>query len=271
MSQQRYNKNSLHNDLDPDFDLDSYIHEKSNEGPSYNGPEQFDKNRGNSFLKNAGIILVSSIIILLYWNWSPKQTFMNIFGLDEGQQTAQAQTIPAPPPPPTTQNSGLAAAEQAELERAIETEIQRELANAFGPEQQRAMQEAFAELSTELSAVFQSEEFQQLQLQGLQAATQALQNLDQAQFNQDEQKRIEEALAGLEEAGIIMGSDNATGLSFSEYRAELGLEEPLDGEQIANALSLYINEVPLDFIRAQQEQDPDITFTQILNNYNQEG
>lgn len=264
---------------DPDFDLDSYIREKANEEPSFQDESQYNENTGGSFLKNVSIIVFSAIMILLYFNnWSPKQVLSNVFGFDGFQQTAQTQDIPPVPLPPTPQETEptaaeqeIAAAELSELERVLQEELQQELNNSMGPEQQQALEEAFAQLSEQMATLFESEEFQQIQVQGFQAAAEALQNLEIQGISGTDQRAIEEAIQSLEEAGISMSSENALGMSFSEYRNEIVGSGELGEDQVINLLDLYFAEVPVEYIKEQQEMNSEITYQEILEKFNQEG
>ncbi|GAB5408613.1 MAG: hypothetical protein BalsKO_09780 [Balneolaceae bacterium] len=75
------------------FDLDNYINEKSN--PEVDSSSQpVDLEKKSSWLKNSVLIFGLALITLLYFNnWSPKQVYGNIFGIEESQTGSEGPVI----------------------------------------------------------------------------------------------------------------------------------------------------------------------------------
>ncbi|MEO9886927.1 MAG: hypothetical protein ABJR05_06180 [Balneola sp.] len=92
MSEQRFKNELRGSQNDPDFDLDSYLDEKSQSEQEKIEPDK-KQSTLSAFLKNSFLVIGLATFALLYFNdWSPKKIYANIFGVEE----FQSQPIPSP-------------------------------------------------------------------------------------------------------------------------------------------------------------------------------
>lgn len=229
MSSQRF-RNELRGDQDdPDFDLDSYIHEKSHSGEQFEAQTN-NSSKGSSFLKNTFLVVGLSLFALLYFNdWSPKLVYGNIFGVEEYQQ----QSVAPEPILPVTANSEpdvvIADIDPAGTNDIVVTQGLENLARLEALEALESL-EGLAELEN-LAVLEGLEELVKL------SALEALSNLENPSFIQVENNSIEFPA------------------SLEDYKTQLNeaaLTDKFDTETVAN---LFDAEVPVPVLKTLNDND----------------
>ncbi len=110
MNQREKNKGrAFGNDKDPNFDLDSYIEEKSREGQAQQqAPEELPKDENYRTRNSIAIVVVAALMFLWAFDWSPGNAYNFFFGSDEnaavvsetGSGVGVGVTTPPVPPMP---------------------------------------------------------------------------------------------------------------------------------------------------------------------------
>jgi hypothetical protein len=288
---ERYSKR---NQSDPNFDLDSYIREKSEEHDS-TPPKHEKRGSEGSFLRNTMVMATLIVVTLLYFNdWSPKQVVGNIFGIEQFQEgyteplnePELATTIPSQAELEERRRAAEARADEirATVEQRIEDRrAMREAERQAMIESMEAeSQEQVAVLESELANLSESDEMYELQRFALETAMEALGNLENLEGLEDlenlenldnlgelgdlGQAAVFRALAELDQPIIRIQSDEF-GMTFGEYRDAIGTSSEASEEEIADMLELYFAKVPTEFIKEQREKNPDINYEQILETY----
>lgn len=247
MSSQRF-KNELRGDQDdPDFDLDSYIHEKSHSGDQFEDQTN-NSSKGSSFLKNTFLIVGLSLFALLYFNdWSPKLVYGNIFGVEEYQQ----QSVAPEPVLPVTANSEpdvvVADIDPAGANDIVATQELKNLARLEALEALESL-EGLAELEN-LAGLEALEELAKL------SALEALSNLENPSFIQVENNSTEFP-ASLED--------------YDTQLNEAGLSDKLDTETVAK---LFDAKVPVPVLKTLNDNDLLNTFdiSSLIEGYKNQG
>ncbi|MEP2446609.1 MAG: hypothetical protein ABJI69_05240 [Balneola sp.] len=232
MSSQRF-RNELRGDQDdPDFDLDSYIHEKSHSGEQFEAQTN-NSSKGSSFLKNTFLVVGLSLFALLYFNeWSPKLVYGNIFGVEEYQQQS---VTPEPVLPITANSEPDVIITDSDLSRANDIVATQELENLARLEALEALEslEGLAELEN-LAGLEGLEELAKLSaLEGL------------------------KALSNLEDPAFIQVENNSTDFpaNLEDYNTQLneaGLTDKFDTETVAD---LFDAEVPVPVLNTLNDSD----------------
>lgn len=247
MSSQRF-RNELRGDHDDsDFDLDSYIHEKSHSGDQ-SEDQTNNSSKGSSFLKNTFLIVGLSLFALLYFNdWSPKLVYGNIFGVEEYQQ----QSVAPEPVLPVTANSEpdviVADIDPVGTNDIVATQKLENLARLEALEALESL-EGLAELEN-LAGLEALEELAKL------SALEALSNLENPSFIQVENNSTEFP-ASLED--------------YDTQLNEAGLSDKFDAETVAN---LFDAKVPIPVLKTLNDNDLLNTFdiSSLIEGYKNQG
>lgn len=246
MSNQRF-RNDLNNNSDPDFDLDSYIEERSHSDEQFEAQAN-DSSKGSSFLKNTFLVVGLSLFALLYFNdWSPKLVYGNIFGVEEYQK----QSVAPDPVIPITANSEpdvvIADVDPAGANDIVVTQGLENLARLEALEALESL-EGLAELEN-LAGLEGLEELGKLS---------AL-----------------EALSNLEDPSFIQVQNNSTEFpaSLEDYNTQLneaGLTNKFDTETVAE---LFDAEVPVPVLKTLNDSDLLNTFdiSSLIEGYKNQG
>tara|TARA_R110000868_G_scaffold304437_16_gene565259 strand:- start:35189 stop:36058 length:870 start_codon:yes stop_codon:yes gene_type:complete len=197
------------NNSDDHFDLDGYINEKSN--PEVESTSENVEGEGkSSWLKNSMLIFGFILISLLYFNnWSPKQVYGNIFGVDEYQERFEVvQQAPNSPKIVSNLPSSENIAGLEELKRLEELE---QLGNLEGLERLNELENLGAELESlegleglenlesSLEGLENLGESNELRKFALETAMEALNGIQASgQFGNEIQLGIQEAMKELE-------------------------------------------------------------------------
>ncbi|MEP0006867.1 MAG: hypothetical protein ABJ387_14015 [Balneola sp.] len=236
MSSQRF-RNELRGDQDnPDFDLDSYIHEKSHSGEQFEAQTN-NSSKGSSFLKNTFLVVGLSLFALLYFNdWSPKLVYGNIFGVEEYQQ----QSVAPEPILPVTANSEpdvvIADIDHAGTNDIVVTQGLENLARLEALEALESL-EGLAELEN-LAGLEGLEELVKL------SALEALSNLENPSFIQVENNStefpasLEDYKTQLNEAGLIDKFDTETVADLFDAEVPVPVLKTLNDSDLLNTFDI---------------------------------
>lgn len=110
---EKNNRRTNGNDNDPNFDLDSYIEEKSREGQTgQQTHEELPRDENYRIRNSIAIVIVAALMFLWAFDWSPGNAYNFFFGGNNetpviagagpnvGVGTPVTPTIPVPPVPP---------------------------------------------------------------------------------------------------------------------------------------------------------------------------
>ncbi len=236
MSSQRF-RNELRGDQDdPDFDLDSYIHEKSHSDDQFEA-QTHNSSKGSSFLKNTFLILGLSLFALLYFNdWSPKLVYGNIFGVEEYQQQSVA---PEPVLPVTANSEPDVVVADIDPTGANDIVVTQGLENLARLEALEALEslEGLAELEN-LAGLEVLEELAKL------SALEALSNLENPSFIQVENNStefpasLEDYDTQLNEAGLSDKFDTETVAKLFDAKVPVPVLETLNDNDLLNTFDI---------------------------------
>lgn len=73
-------RQNLHNDLDPDFDLDDFIDERKNQSDVGIESEEFNEERTDLIKNSLLVVAVITTIFLWTFDWSPQNAYSYFFG-----------------------------------------------------------------------------------------------------------------------------------------------------------------------------------------------
>lgn len=264
------------NDSQNNFDLDDYIHEKSN--PSVNSSsKETELEKSSSWVKNSLLILGLAIVTLLYFNnWSPTQVYGNIFGVEEYQNRISDPIIinEGDLSPEELEAVTASLAKLSELERLEQLgnlDNLESLENLEGLESLEELSnleslEGLQNLESSLSNLENLEEMNELRTFALETAMEALRGIGESEEFAETvggaaQLGIKEALRELENLREIEGNGveqvitDATNanISLSEYSNQLteaGISDAFNSTDIQN---LHQANIPLAYLAQLNE------------------
>jgi hypothetical protein len=275
MTQRNSYRNSNSNS---NFDLDDYIEKKANSDSSREYNSEKVPSRSSNWFRNTLVILGFGVVTLLYFNnWSPKQVYGNIFGIEEYQAATQAPSPTASTTQPTIIDlpSGLEG-QLADLNRLEELEGLEALEGLEGLES----------LEASIAGLEELEDMNKLREFALNTAMQALEGIGSSPefselIGEASQLGIQEALKELEKLremelegaeGLAeqAGNLNLSLIQYSEELTKIGLNEPFNNASIQK---FHEAQIPVSFLEKINEQGLLETMTPegIIEAYQKEG
>ncbi len=275
---------------DDNFDLDNYIEEKANSGNREQFKESKSPEQKSNWFKNALILSVFGFTTLLYFNdWSPKQVYGNIFGIEEYQA---GYVAPSSSTQPVTTDLQPGAERQlvdlSRLEELSKLERLEGLESLEGLEGLEGLAEieGLENLEASIANLESMEEMNELREFALSTAMEALAGISESDefgnaIGEAAQLGIQEALRELEalrEQELLDAENlaeqarelNQGFIDYSGELAKLGLDEKFNNSSLQKLLEAN---VPTSFLQNLDERGllEKMTTDGIIKAYQEEG
>lgn len=253
---------------DPNFDLDNYLIEKSNEEFDSETTDHQEEKKSSGFFRNASLVVAAVLAsVLWYYDWSPSNVYAAIFGGPETNavvlESAGGENILVLPPADASGEIVIVDGGNGENILVLPPSVE-ETPIIINSESIAALEQAAVEFATSEEIERLTEESIALALDAAFAALEGIQGVEGI-----EGLESLEALEGLEELGQlaeVAAIEALNNIDFSEIQIETGQTNISDFDRYSRELSaLNINQFDGESIRSLHEAGIPVSFLSRLN------